>query len=64
MRKWLFLLAIFAVIYFILKANKNKKDKSPFFKRLDEAITIIVWVLLSVYTLSFLYWLFKQLLNK
>ncbi len=61
MRKWLYLLLGLVLFVVISKMNRKKKVRSPFFKRLNETITILVWVLLSVYTLTFLLWLFKQI---
>jgi hypothetical protein len=61
MRKWLFFLLILALIYGISQINRRKRVKSPFLKRLNETITIIVWVLLAAYTLTFLYWLYTTI---
>ncbi len=61
MRKWLYLLLGLVLFVVISKMNRKRKVRSPFFKRLNETLTILVWVLLSVYTLTFLRWLFKQI---
>ncbi len=61
MRKWLYLLLGLVLFVVISKMNLKRKVRSPFFKRLNETLTILVWVLLSVYTLTFLRWLFKQI---
>jgi hypothetical protein len=61
MRKWLFFLAILALVYIISKINRTKKERSPFFKRLNETFSIIAWVLLTVYVLFFLYWLYTRI---
>ncbi len=61
MRKWLYLLLGLVLFVVISKMNLKRKVRSPFFKRLNETLTILVWVLLSVYTLTFLKWLFTQI---
>lgn len=58
MRKWLFFLVILALVYGISQISRKKRVRSPFLKRVNETITILVWVLLVVYTLTFLYWLY------
>jgi len=61
MRKWFYVLAILVVVYFISKLGQNKKDSSSFLKRFGETLSIVVWVLLAAYAVSFLYWLFKEI---
>jgi len=61
MRKWLFFLAILAAVYAFSRISKGKQDRSPFLKRLSESISIVVWVLLAAYAVSFLYWLYKEI---
>lgn len=61
MRRWLFFLIIIALVYAISRIGRTKKDSSPFFKRISETISIIVWVLITVYTLGFLYWLYQEI---
>jgi hypothetical protein len=61
MRKWLFFLAVLAVVYAISQIGRRKKDRSPFLKRLSETVSIVVWVLLAAYAISFLYWLYKEI---
>jgi len=61
MRKWLFLLGILAIVYFLSQINRRKKDRSSFFKRLDETLTLLVWTLLAAYTVVFLYWVYTQI---
>ena len=61
MRKWLYLLLGLVLFVVISKMNRKRNVRSPFLKRLNESISILVWVLLSVYTLTFLYWLFNQI---
>ena len=58
MRKWLYLLLGLVLFVVISKMNGKKKVRSPFFKRLNETITILAWVLLAVYILNFLRALF------
>jgi hypothetical protein len=49
---------ILVLVYIISKINKRKIHRSPFLKQLNETFSIIVWVLLAVYSVSFLYWLY------
>ncbi len=63
MRRWLFFLAILAVVYVLSRMNWNKKERSPFFKRLNETFSILVWVLFAFYTITFLYWLYTQIVK-
>ena len=63
MRKWLYLFLALVMFIVISKINRKRKVKSPFFKRLNETLSILVWVLLTVYTLTFLYWLYNQIFN-
>ncbi|MCK4646932.1 MAG: hypothetical protein KAU46_11830 [Candidatus Aminicenantes bacterium] len=58
MRKWLLFLVILVLVYIISKINRRKQPRSPFLKRLNETFSIIVWILLAVYSVSFLYWLY------
>ena len=59
MRKWFFLLGILVLVYLISKLNNSKKqEKSPFFKRMNETVTILVWALSIAYSLAFLFWLY------
>jgi hypothetical protein len=61
MRRWLFFLFIIALVYAISQIGRTRRDGSPFFKRISETVSIIVWVLITVYTLGFLYWLYKEI---
>ena len=61
MRKWFYFLIILIVVYILSKMNWKKKESSPFLKRLNETLSILVWVLLAAYSISFLYWLYTQI---
>lgn len=61
MRKWLFLLAVLAAVYALSRIGKEKQNTSPFLKRLSDSISVVVWVLLVAYAVSFLYWLYKEI---
>lgn len=64
MRKWLYLLLALAVLYAFSAFNKKKhRARYPFLKRVDRAITILVWVLLAAYGLAFLYWLYTEVIR-
>jgi len=59
MRKWLYLLLLFAVLYvFSRLGTKKKGGKYPILNQISETISILVWVLLIGYSLAFLYWLY------
>jgi magnesium-transporting ATPase (P-type) len=60
MRKWLFLLVVLSLVYIFAKANQKKEVRSPFRKRFNETLSIVVWVMLVAYVVSFLYWLYTQ----
>ncbi len=61
MRKWLLFLAIIGLIYMISKAARREGKRTPFQQRFSETISIVVWVLVLAYVLSFLYWLYTQI---
>ncbi len=60
MRKWLYFLLIIAVAYVVSQMGKKSKGRS-FLKNISETVSIIVWVLIAVYTVGFLYWLYTEL---
>ena len=62
MRKWLYLILGLVLFVVISKMNRKRAVRSPFFKRLNETVSILIWVLFAVYTLTFLYWVFKQII--
>ena len=61
MRKWLFFLLIIVTAYVVSQIGKKSKGRSSFLKNVSETISIIVWVLIAVYTVGFLYWLYTEL---
>ena len=65
MRKWLFFLLIIAALYAVTKINKNKAGKkSPVLKQISDAITYLVWILLTAYVIFFLYWIYSLIFPK
>jgi hypothetical protein len=59
MRKWLYILLFIAVLYAVSRLGTKKQGKKyPILKQISETVTIMVWVLLVVYTLTFFYWLY------
>jgi|Deesub1362B_J571_1020462.scaffolds.fasta_scaffold00002_405 hypothetical protein len=60
MKKWLFFLAILAIIYLLGRWGQTRRSSHPFLVRLNQTISIIVWVLLIAYTISFIYWLVTE----
>lgn len=61
MRRWAILLVILVVVYLVSQASKKKDVRSPLRKRFSETLTIIVWVMLVAYVLSFIYWFYIQI---
>jgi hypothetical protein len=60
MRKWFLFLAILGLVYILSKASHRGENRSSFRQRFNETLSILVWVLIIVYVLSFLYWLYSQ----
>jgi hypothetical protein len=64
MRKWLFLVLVLAALYALSKiTGKQHHSRYPFLKRIDRTITILVWVLLAAYLVSFFYWLYTEIIR-
>jgi len=64
MRKWLVLLLAIALLYALPKLNTREGRSSfPLLKRINDAINILVWVLLAVYFSAFLYWLWTEVIR-
>jgi hypothetical protein len=64
MRKWLFVLLVLAILYALSTlTGKKHKAKYPILKRVDRAITVVVWFLLAAYGIAFFYWLFTQVIR-
>jgi MFS superfamily sulfate permease-like transporter len=64
MRKWLFLLLVLAILYALSKiTRKQHRSRYPVIRRIDRAITLLVWVLLTAYVVSFFYWLFTEIIR-
>jgi magnesium-transporting ATPase (P-type) len=61
MRRLAIFLVILVVVYLVSQASKKKDVRSPLRKRFSETLTIIVWVMLVAYVLSFFYWLYTQI---
>lgn len=61
MRKWLFFLLVIVATYGISQIGKKSKTQSSFIKNVSQTISIVVWVLITVYTLGFLYWVYTEL---
>lgn len=64
MRKWLVMLLAIALLYALPKINtRGRRSASPYLRRLNETINILVWVLLAVYLGAFLYWLWTEVIR-
>ncbi len=61
MRKWLILLLALAILYALPKINTRRTRRSfPLMKSIDQAINVIVVVLLAIYVFSFVRWLITR----
>jgi len=61
MRKWLILLLAIAILYTLPKLNtRASRRHSPRMKRINDAVNVVVIVLLVYYLGAFLYWLFTH----
>lgn len=63
MRRSLLFLVVLAAVYALSKINRKKQPRSPFLKRLNETISIIVWTVLIAYSVFFLYWLYTEFIK-
>jgi len=64
MRKWLLLLLAIVILFALPKFNAHgRRRSSPLLKRINDAINIIVVVLLVVYLSAFLYWLWREVIR-
>jgi len=63
MRKWLLFLVVLVVIILLSKVNQKKGMRTPLGKRINETLSIMVWVLIIVYVISFIYWLYTQIIG-
>jgi len=64
MRKWLFVLLVLAILYALSTlTEKKQKARYPILKRIDRAITFVVWILLAAYGIAFFYWLFTRVIR-
>jgi hypothetical protein len=64
MRKWLVMLLAIALLYALPKLNtRGRRNAFPLFKRINDTINILVWVLLAVYFGAFLYWVWTRVVR-
>jgi len=64
MRKWLFALLVLAILYALtFLTGKKHKARYPILKRIDRAVSIVVWILLAAYSIAFIYWLITQVIS-
>ena len=63
-RKWLWLLLVLALLYAASTFNTRKRQaRYPILKRIDKAITVLVWILLASYGFTFFYWLYTEVIR-
>jgi hypothetical protein len=61
MRKWLVLLLAIALLFALPKINTRRTRRAvPLMKRIDDAINVVVVVLLAVYLVAFVRWLLSR----
>lgn len=64
LRKWLYAGLVLAILYALSKMNKRRwRDRYPIIKRIDRTISLLAWTLLTVYGLTFLYWLYTRVFH-
>jgi hypothetical protein len=64
MRKWLILLLAIALLYALPKLNTRARRRHfPLMKRINDAVNVVVAVLLVYYLGSFLYWLWTEVIR-
>jgi uncharacterized membrane protein (DUF485 family) len=61
MRKWLLFLVVLVVLILLSKVNRKKELRTPLGKKISETLSIMVWVLIIAYVISFIYWLYTQI---
>jgi len=63
-RKWLYLLLVWAVLYAFSRINTPRTRKRyPLLKRIDRALNVVVWVLLAAYLVTFGWWLATEVFS-
>ena len=61
MRKWLVLLLAIALLFVLSKiSTRRSRARFPLLKRIDNAINVVVVLLLAVYLYSFVHWLLTR----
>lgn len=60
MKKWLFLCCGLILIYFLGNWGKARRSSHPLLVRINQSISLVVWILLLAYTFSFIYWLVTE----
>jgi hypothetical protein len=64
MRKWLVMLLAISLLYALPRLNTQERRRAfPLMKRINDAINILVWVLLAVYFGAFLYWIWTRVVR-
>jgi len=64
MRKWLFVLLVLAILYALTTLTGRKyRARYHILRRVDRAITVVVWILLAAYGIAFFYWLYTQIIR-
>lgn len=60
MKKWLFLFGGLILIYFLGRWGRARRSSHPLLARINQTISLVVWVLLLAYAFSFVYWLITE----
>lgn len=61
MRKWLVLLLALSILYALPKLNTRRTRQTlPLMRSIDQAINVVVVVLLAIYLFAFVRWLLSR----
>jgi len=64
MRKWLYVLLAISVLYALSRLNSEKrKARYPILRRIDKTVTYLAWILLAAYGITFIYWLYTEIIR-
>jgi hypothetical protein len=61
MRKWLLLFLAVALVFALSKiSTRQNRRQFPLLQRIDNAVTVVVVVLLGTYLFAFIHWLLTR----
>lgn len=63
MRKWLRIIGLIAVVLVARRLLRGgDKARDPIRQRISETVSILAWVLITVYVAAFIYWLVTSII--